>query len=187
MFVLLCRLTDELQNQQEMNSQIRQQASTTLSAPHELQARTEVSDSHHSTLCSDGMSKRTMFMMLCRLADELESQQDMNSQFKQQASAALSALDELQARKEVSDSSRGRLRSILAGHQPAPAVATSTAGHFQEEEVRHVPSIRQSSRCVLGGSIGILHQVAWCSLLPYHRNGDASFACMYSIGVSKSM
>ena len=64
----------------------------------------------------------------------------------------MSALDELQARKEVSDSARGRLRSILSAAAATPAVAAAPilAGpplySGQEEEVRRVASIQQSSR-----------------------------------------
>ena len=57
----------------------------------------------------DQQQNDTVLRHHCRLAEELQNQHEVNTQLRQQAGAALSALDELQARKEVSDS--GRLTS----------------------------------------------------------------------------
>ena len=63
----------------------------------------------------------------------------------------MSALDELQARKEVSDSGRGRLRGILSAAVATtslakPHVAVPVTNSSAQEEVVRIPSVRQSSR-----------------------------------------
>lgn len=80
-----------------------------------------------------------------RLSGDVMSQQELNSQLTHQAAAVLSALDELQERREVSDSARGRLRGILATPQPL-VTGPLGASALQVEEVLRIPSVRQSSR-----------------------------------------
>lgn len=99
----------------------------------------------------DQQHNETVLYLHCRLEEELQSQHEVNTQLRQQAGAALSALDELQARKEVSDSGRGRLRGILSAAVAIPSLAKShvavpVINSSVPEELVRVPSIHQSSR-----------------------------------------
>lgn len=88
--------------------------------------------------------------MSCRLSEELDEQQAKAAQQSHRAAAMLSALDELQERREVSDSARGRLRGILS----APLEGFSEApGAVLGGGVRSSGLIRQSSR-LSGMSLG---------------------------------
>ncbi len=79
----------------------------------------------------------------CRLNEEVDEQQAKAAQQSHRAAAILSALDELQERREVSDSARGRLRGILS----APLEGFSeAAGAVSGNGVRSSGLIRQSSR-----------------------------------------
>ena len=79
----------------------------------------------------------------CRLNEHLDEQQAKAAQQSHRAAAILSALDELQQRREVSDSARGRLRGILS----APLEGFSGApGAVSGGGLRSSGLIRQSSR-----------------------------------------
>lgn len=52
--------------------------------------------------------------MLRRLTEELDSQQVASDQHTHRLTSVMSALDELQERRELSDSGRGRLRGLLS-------------------------------------------------------------------------
>ena len=86
--------------------------------------------------------------------EDLDEQQAKAAQQSHKAAAMLSALDELQERREVSDSARGRLRGILS----APLEGFSEAsGAVFGAGVRSSGLIRQNSRlsCMcLGGTRG---------------------------------
>ncbi len=80
---------------------------------------------------------------MCRLTEELDSQQIAATPHTHRLTAVLSALDELQERREVSDSARGRLRGILT----TPSEGFSEAhGAVPGSAVRSSGLIRQSSR-----------------------------------------
>ena len=83
------------------------------------------------------------WIVSCRLNEHLVEQQAKAAQQSHRGAAMLSALDELQERREVSDSARGRLRGILSaplkGFSGAPG-ADSGGG------LRSSGLIRQSSR-----------------------------------------
>ena len=100
--------------------------------------------------------------MSCRLSEELDEQQAKAAQQSHRAAAMLSALDELQERREVSDSARGRLRGILS----APLEGFSEApGAVLGGGVRSSGLIRQSSRLSgmsLGGCRGALLRLSDC-------------------------
>ena len=81
--------------------------------------------------------------MTRRLTEEIDNQQATADQHSNRLASMLSALDELQERREVSDSARGRLRGILN----APAEGFSgTSGAVPGAMVRGSGLIRQSSR-----------------------------------------
>ncbi|DBA84427.1 hypothetical protein WJX77_002493 [Trebouxia sp. C0004] len=87
-------------------------------------------------------------LQIQRLNEELAEQQASASQQSHRAAAMLSALDELQERREVSDSARGRLRSILSA--PLENFSVGTSGAVSGGGVRSSGLIRQGSR--LSGS-----------------------------------
>ena len=86
------------------------------------------------------LGMRAVLTTFCRLSEELESQQVMSKQQAHCLAAMLAAIDELQERREVSDSARGRLRGILA------APLGSFGGGEGGGGVRSSGLIRQSSR-----------------------------------------
>lgn len=100
--------------------------------------------------------------MSCRVNEELDNQQATAAQQSHRAAALLSALDELQEPREVSDSARGRLRGILS----APLEGISeTAGAVSRGGMRSSGLIRQSSRLSgmsLGGCRGALLRLSDC-------------------------
>lgn len=83
--------------------------------------------------------------MLCRLTEELDSQQVASDEHSHRLASVMSALDELQERRELSDSGRGRLRGLLSA--PLQQFSGGSAGG----SVGGLPPrgsglIRQSSR-----------------------------------------
>ena len=80
------------------------------------------------------------WIVSCRLNEHLDEQQAKAAQQSHRATAILSALDELQQRREVSDSARGRLRGILSAPLEGFSGAVSGGG------LRSSGLIRQSSR-----------------------------------------
>ena len=87
--------------------------------------------------------------MLCRLAEELDSQQVVSDQHTHRLASVMSALDELQERREVSDSGRGRLRGLLSA--PLEQFAGVLGGSAGGLPPRGSGLIRQSSR--LSGAV----------------------------------
>ena len=88
------------------------------------------------------LARQIVIALLCRLTEELDNQQVVAAQHTHRLNSVLSALDELQERREVSDSARGRLRGILSAplEQFLGGPAGGSAG------VRSSGMICQSSR-----------------------------------------
>ena len=83
--------------------------------------------------------------MLCRLTEELDSQQVASDEHSHRLASVMSALDELQERRELSDSGRGRLRGLLSA--PLQQFSGgSTGGPVGGPPPRGSGLIRQSSR-----------------------------------------
>ena len=87
--------------------------------------------------------------MLCRLTEELDSQQVASDEHSHRLASVMSALDELQERRELSDSGRGRLRGLLSA--PLQQFSGGSAGGSAGGSVGGLPPrgsglIRQSSR-----------------------------------------
>ena len=86
--------------------------------------------------------------MLCRLTEELDSQHVASDQHAHRLTSVISALDELQERREVSDSGRGRLRGLLSAplEQFSGVLGGSAGGSAGSLPPRGSGLIRQSSR-----------------------------------------
>ena len=82
--------------------------------------------------------------MLCRLTEELDSQQVASDQHTHRLASVMSALDELQERRELSDSGRGRLRGLLSA--PLKQFSGVLGGSAGGLPPRASGLIRQSSR-----------------------------------------
>ena len=83
-----------------------------------------------------------------RLAEELDSQQVASDQHTHRLASVMSALDELQERREVSDSGRGRLRGLLSAplEQFSGVLGGSAGGPTRGLPPPGSMLIRQSSR-----------------------------------------
>lgn len=87
----------------------------------------------------------TVVVLLYRLTEDLDNQQVAATQQTHRLNSVLTALDELQERREVSDSARGRLRGILSAPlEQFLGVPGGPAGGLAG--VRSSAMIRQSSR-----------------------------------------
>lgn len=103
-----------------------------------------------------------------RLTEELDNQQVASNQHTHRLASVISALDELQERRELSDSGKGRLRGILSAPlEQFPGVLGGSAGGLPP---RSSGLIRQSSR--LSGAVADPDFFSFFSSafpLPLHR------------------
>lgn len=82
--------------------------------------------------------------ILRRLTEEVDNQQVASDQHTHRLASVMSALDELQERRELSDSARGRLRGLLSA--PLEQFSGVQAGAAGGLPTRSSGLIRQSSR-----------------------------------------